>query len=522
MRQWLWRIIIVLIVVLAGCNDDTTSTSQPTRLSPTATLSPLPTQRPAQANTSPTPSLVPEDSVTVTVIPALQGDGQSVPADSQTRVQVYVRVSTKLADIDLEGLLVYFRVQGGGLVEQTGIPLLPVPDATGEYYVTTTYVAGQTASVTTVTITALVDVPGLGRHEGSYSFDLVREELSLEVGCNLATSPDTRLEVPVHLVSEPNVGGEYRIRASVNDGLLFAPGSANGQSFVDLTLRPNIHTFGYMPPEGDQYGNTELCVEMPDRRSVEQVCRPIVWGAEGDRIEARIEEQRLWGMSQIPEVRFVVHASSGELINAQVLLTYEVLSTIEPTTTRLVNVASEEVLLPNECIVVWSSVEGFVYRGYQPVGNNPWVGRWHLNALGVSQAVEQDFIVAAARRRVVQPQANFELIDELGTVEPMPGHSLDNLQVFVGDVDNAVDDGALLSLLVFWVDVSALDNGTEEYVEVAAYSSDPSLDDEEKQPDLKLWLNVGKIRSNYNLDTLSSAAQPLYLFANIPAEAIAP
>lgn len=316
--------LLVWMLIQKDNPESTESVGQPV---PTATM-------PPNAKPSPTVRPTAEPTVTPTVLPSLtltlhttapQG---KIAADGRSTAAVTVIVDNP-QQLDLTQQELFLQAQGGGSINPTRVTLNQLP-------VHAEYTAGESANVSDVTITAIVDLPGRGRISESTTITLVREKIAPTLPCGYVLSAN-QIDAPLSFrvsTDQPEVTGTYRVRAYLGGGdlgtLSEVPPSQFGQPQVEFNVKAEQDTVVYFtPPTGVQTGATELCIMLVDRPSVDPQCVPLTWNPPVVRLEARAQIAH-WYDAIWPVLRVTPYAADNTVMTTDSLVTYRVLATADP------------------------------------------------------------------------------------------------------------------------------------------------------------------------------------------------
>jgi len=244
------------------------------------TIRPSPTDRPTA-----TPTLTPTSSTSdITII--LSIDAEQLPADGLTTRVVTAQVQAHEDIFDnLAGLPVFFSAFGGGEFLQAQAALEQAKDCNGLpcYHASAVYIVGESVGQTPVTLRATLDVPNLGRIQGTREINLVRQEIALIAPPVYLVQADTvsiPLTFELRVDQQDKLGGSYKLLMRIADGGGGISTKATSQptQFTSLVASGGTQTIYYTPPAMPPVGGTELCIAVERRDTLPPLCRSILWG----------------------------------------------------------------------------------------------------------------------------------------------------------------------------------------------------------------------------------------------------
>lgn len=333
-RKIFWAVLIVVAAAAAGI---VISNPQPLRrilgeTAATATLSPTITPSPT---VTPLPTQTPLPEVKLDV----SSDMTQIAADGRSQAALTVNISNP-SQVDLSGLSVSFRVEGGGTVQPDSLPILSDT-------LSAAYTAGETSAVTSVKITALLDVPRLGRVEDVVTIDMIRQEVTAVLPCAyfvVSNTVNTPLEFRLAERNNTGLSGIYEVHLSLtgnSPGTLTADSETSPQ--LALTLPLGTQQVLYTPP-ALAAGNTEVCVEFLERPEQAAVCTPLIWGPPDSQVALEARPFTSWTQAVPPRVRLSAWNPNTIPIGS---LSYQWLVSDKAPGSLLLN---DVPVLPNECL----------------------------------------------------------------------------------------------------------------------------------------------------------------------------
>lgn len=393
-------VVVLLIVLLAACEEVTPTLVMPTRAQ-------LPSQTPAPPTATATPDVPTLEDIILTV----SLERSILPGDGRSTVLVTAQIAAP-PEIEprIAGLPVFFRADGGGGFPESSMALT-------QNSAQSTYVAGFSDGVRPVVITALLDVPELGRVSGTATLELHREELALALPCAFAV-PMGAFAAPLSfdlLTNRLDLPGEYVVRLNVDAGAISTDPTTMGSSFASLAARSGQGVqFYFTPPPDPPTGSATLCASIADRDSLPAVCVPVIWDtpiSDFDFNWTRISETAYLN-STLSEVRLM--ASAPVPTTTLAAFGYEVVASEGPMPdpNYLTNVETGTALPVGQCSLLELSNAGVVYNGYAPKPQAA-VLRWQVVAPGVNEAVTFDAytVVASQPLELVDAGAQIQLAD---------------------------------------------------------------------------------------------------------------
>lgn len=379
-------LLLLLVAVLIGVwillRDEPTQKiiDMPTRF-PTATLTPTHTPNPT---TPPRPELLLSSNV----------PNNQLPGDSHSQALISVEL-LNLETVETATLEIFFEVQGGGSVSPSRLSLNTSP-------LQTTYTAGETSNMKDVQITAIVDIPSMGRITNSLTLQLVRQELILEMPCGYALT-HTQVPQPItfRFYTSDNTIGSYRLRAFLQDtplGDLRTETTGIGGTQAQFVASTGEVTAYYTPPNQPEVGATNFCVSVVDRPSMGDYCIPIVWGYETE-LKTRSRPLSTWHDGTWA----VVWAESlqGDVFRANSgFISYDIpLSTASPDTAHLL--FNKAAWNPNQCHILNDLITtGASNLSFEPMSYAGLL-RFHITIPGADgQPITQDQLTLLGAERL--------------------------------------------------------------------------------------------------------------------------
>lgn len=390
----------VLTALLAACGRAPASLPAATAtvtLSSPATFTPAPT-----VTLTPTPQV---SDVRVTVsIPTI--DGQ-LPGDGRSTVPVRIAVESP-PGLEPEGWTAFFRVDGGGMVNPASVPVI-------DGHAETHYTVGVTSSAGRVTISAIIDIPRLGRAQGTAEFELVRQTVSIGFGQPLLAAPGLPAEIALNLKAEPaKLGGRYPVQISVSEGMLSIEGESGAKVMTEAG--PGSIVLQYTSPATPTWGSATLCAQLTDRLANTETCAKLVWGPSVAQLDVTIPKQVLWSVGQGTHIGVLTLDETSQPQATRVYVCYHVAVAL----TAFPNndmfppqvPAEQRVSLPDGgCeLIVTAPDYTRIYSSFLP-WPTLWVAAWEIYAPGTVEAVRQagETIFAAGTARLQDPSAVFRL-----------------------------------------------------------------------------------------------------------------
>ncbi|MDW8172475.1 MAG: hypothetical protein RML73_08320 [Anaerolineae bacterium] len=261
---------LYLSLSLAACQPVEEPTATP---SPTATPTPSPTQ-----TLTPTPSTA---NITIT----LSLEAEQLPADGLTTRSVTAQVEAR-DDLfpGLAGLPLFFSASGGTF-SQAEARLTQAENCEGRpcYRVSADYTTGEALGESEVTLRATLDVPNVGRAQGTRTIRLVRQELRLDLPPVYLVQAETTavpLSFELAVDRQQELGGRYKLLARVANGGggISTDPQAQPSEFVSLVAQSGPQMLYYTPPREPRVGGTQICVAVERRDTLPPSCRSVLWG----------------------------------------------------------------------------------------------------------------------------------------------------------------------------------------------------------------------------------------------------
>lgn len=395
---WFWLMVVIL---LAACGQDAKIlTSTPTLTPvPTATITPIPSP-----TFTPTPQLS-DVNIAVTV----DAPDQQLPGDGHSTTRVTVTVSAP-PSLEMQGLTVFFRVEGGGSVNPISVPL-----ADGQAM--TVYTAGETGSESQVLLSAIIDVPRLGRAQDTAELTLVRQTVTLGFDGPLVIATGMAQDVALNLQTYPaTLGGRYPVVVGASAGLLQ---TADDQAeAVRLEMQPGSTLVRYIAPTTPVRGQGTLCVRLADRMDMGENCVPVYWGPPAAHLDVQISDRVFWSLDERAYIGVAARDERGHGIKTIAVICYHVgaVPYAAPDNNYFPQypTAPRSVIADGECVAtetVWDPTAPYIYTGFSP-WRETWVVGWEILAPGQDGRALQytDTTIFTARTvRIIDPTAVLQL-----------------------------------------------------------------------------------------------------------------
>jgi hypothetical protein len=403
--------IVILGLVLLGLKISSKDKVPPHKVIQVPTYIPMPTATPA-------PTIIPTQTPLPNITLNLTSDlpSQQISADGRSTAQITITILNP-SQVDLSQQEIVLRVWGGGTIIPSHLPI------GANTVLTATYQAGETATQSDVTIEAVLDVPRLDRITSELDLQLVRQEVTFDLGCGyLFNNTQTAQPFSLTLNTDDNIG-EFEVLVELEGsqpGRLSATtdtSTSKTQVSVMLSAGKTLDLF-YTPPSGIPMGEAQVCARLPNRPSFVPRCVPLVWSPPANALKIRVRPVTSWHRAILPVVWGEAFDQANVRQDAMGLLSFHIIADTAPLSTPLLRLENNDLFAPQQCQVFSFSGQTTTYRSFKLEPSTAII-EWTLQILGAEGKLTANALTYMGAEQVVLKQFDqpFKILTGEGMAE---------------------------------------------------------------------------------------------------------